>query len=77
MENNLGYISCTRKPTKPIDYNDFRDFYRVVHYFNSFLCYMLAAFLGDSVAGFAETCQIVRVSFNERFIGLEIEVSLT
>ena len=49
----------------------------MVHYFNSFLCYMLAPFLGDSAAGFAETCQIVRVSFNEGFIGLEIEVSLT
>ena len=55
--------------------NDVRDFYGVVHHFNSFLCYMLAPFLGDSAASFAETYQIVRVSFNDGFIGLEIEVS--
>ena len=47
----------------------------MVHYFISFLYYLFAPFLGDSAAGFAETCQIVRVSFNDGFIGLEIEVS--
>ena len=56
-------------------HNDVRGFDGVVHCINCFLCYLFAPFLGDSAAGYAETCHIVRVTFNKGLTGLEIKVS--